>query len=486
MAADAGTGDPIIGNRLNHGRPHVAAGRIGVQLFDRSGGEIVEPLRNLRGPIHVQPGDHETAGGADPQQHGPADQLGAVVNGDANQRGQQHYDGPAARKRHQSGEQHNGQRGNRQRNLPIELGPGRKRTRHSAAALLLARGMIAQAALNPPDQRPDAERQQVGEMVMVDETSLNAVQSVAIRMLVDPHKLAVAGDKLQDAEGGHDRGQAGDPFDHAFHVAQSTHPLHGNHEQHPVGQINGQSASGRLRRERNLRPHALGGAGFGGGGPQRENLGHPGREHPQQRLAQRNQLQQHEHRTEQQQRLGPGPNPAALGSHQPVRHPGRGGHGPQQHQQQVSPRMPAAHDKGQREHGAGQGAVDDPQRGREGFTAAAAQGGRCRGAVVGWLCFLHASTLMISVGATSGTRSGIRKNSVPRGSIEFLRIQLLLVDRSCLGRGFMRRLLCSRPKSGPRPPRPPRPPRRHSRIRRFRIRSRRNRRSRCPFRHWHG
>ena len=158
----------------------------------------------------------------------------------------------------------------------------------------------AQGVLEPPHQRANPQGQELGEMVAVAEAPLRHVGSVRQGVLVEPEELAVAGEQLHDAEGGHDHGRQRAPAQQPLHVLDVPDPLHGDEKQQAVVEKDHQGRQRFGRRQGDAGPGPRPGGTASAAAPQRQDLGGVGRQPRQQPRRQGRDLHQQQCRPQEQ------------------------------------------------------------------------------------------------------------------------------------------------------------------------------------------
>ena len=108
----------------------------------------------------------------------------------------------------------------------------------------------------PPQQRPDSQGQQMGKMVLVLKRSFHDTFRVARDVLEDPQELAVANEKLSQAQDCHEARCHGDQAEQAFDVLPRLEPLKDDEEQSGISDIGGETALRCKGMQRHLVPCA--------------------------------------------------------------------------------------------------------------------------------------------------------------------------------------------------------------------------------------
>ncbi len=167
-------------------------------------------------------------------------------------------------------------------------------------------------AVQPPQQRADAQGEKVSEVILVLKRTLDNPIGVARRMLVDPQELAVAKQHLGQAQHGHSNGRQRQPTHQPFDVAFIPDPLDQHQEQQHMSDQRDQAAARRLRRQGQLTPHAQ--LRFRGGWrrPQRQEGADSRRQRAQHGRRQRRQLQHDQQHAGQEDALQTRPTPAGV------------------------------------------------------------------------------------------------------------------------------------------------------------------------------
>ncbi len=188
-APHAGSQQKVMGGGLGGVCPNGPPTGAGVEPLQGGGREVFQPIADA---VEAEDRQRET------DQHAGAGQCGdesapqracTVADHRADHRGEKHGGDSPARKREQTGEQDDSQR--QPEEADGRIGPARPSARPP------------HGVLQPPDQRPDAQSQAVGEVVAIGEASRGPVARVGEGVLVEPEELPVGGQALHDAERGH-------------------------------------------------------------------------------------------------------------------------------------------------------------------------------------------------------------------------------------------------------------------------------------------
>ncbi len=338
------------------GRPNGPPGAVAVELVERAGAIIVEPLGDLPIAVNHQAGGDQQKHAAQRRDEALAERLHPVQGHHGQQRGQKHRRRPAPRHGQQPGKQRHGQGRDRRQILRRERTGGGRFAKGVGVGGFLG----LQAPSHQPDERPQSQGHQVGEVVLIDVGPHHGVVGVAERVLVDPDELAVARQILHDSEHGLHRHRHADPTQQPLDVPHAPQPLHGHQKQHPVGQEQRQAGPRRGRRHRHPVPGAQAADNIAIARPEREQLMGVGRKDAEQRLGQRAQLNHHQRDRRQQKPFGPraiDPHGASLeGS---LAQPGHADHDRQRDQHQLAQRMTAPHEPGTGQRHGDQSGVDD-------------------------------------------------------------------------------------------------------------------------------
>ena len=217
-------------------------------------------------------------------------------------------------------------------------------------------------AVQPPQQRADAQSQEVGEVILVLKRTLDDAIRVAGGMLVDPQELAVSKQQLGQSQNGHSDGSQGQPSHQTLDVMHVSDALHQDQEQHHMREKGDQAAACGLGGQRQFVPDAQLRFRSGLRRPQRQQAGDLRRQRTQHARWQRRQLQDDQQHARQQNPLQTGPAPARVGLQALPSQPADGRTADQRDVDQAADIAASAHEQRRDENHAQQTGVDKPQQ----------------------------------------------------------------------------------------------------------------------------